>query len=222
MGPVCCNLFLGDEINRTSPKTQSALLQVMEESAVTIDGKTIPMPQPFIVIATENPVGSAGTQLLPESQMDRFMVCLSMGYPDMKDEIEIVKGKFSQNSLNDVQAVMNADRLLSLREEVNGIYVHDNIYQYVGKLVTATRSHDMITLGVSPRGTIALVRMAKAYAYICGRDYVIPEDVAEVFADVARHRLVLSSKARIGHVSADRLLDDILKNTKKPSVREKR
>lgn len=221
MGAVYCNLFLGDEINRTSPKTQSALLEVMEESAVTIEGQRIAMPQPFIVMATQNPVGSAGTQLLPESQMDRFMVCLSMGYPKMEDEIQIVKAKFLPQKDTKVQAVIDAKELLLLRGEAEQVFVHDQVYDYIGRLIEKTRNHEMIALGVSPRGTIALVKMAKAYAYICGRDYVLPEDVDSVFADVARHRIVLEAKARISHVSVEQLIEDILRTTKKPSVQEK-
>lgn len=221
MGAVYCNLFLGDEINRTSPKTQSALLEVMEESAITIDGRRFEMPQPFIVMATQNPFGSAGTQMLPESQIDRFMVCLSMGYPKMEDEISIVKGKFRPAQETEVQNVIDAQELLALRKEASAVYVHDEIYEYVGRLVEKTRNHEMIALGVSPRGTIALVRMAKAYAYISGRDYVIAQDVDSVFADVARHRIVLEAKARISHVSVEQILEEFLRTTKKPSVREK-
>lgn len=221
-GAIMCNLFLADEINRTSPKTQSALLEVMEESAVTIDGRTIPMPQPFIVIATQNPVGSAGTQLLPESQLDRFMVCLSMGYPQMKDELAIVKGKFLGADHYAVDAAINGEKLLELRNEVLEVFVCDEVYEYVGALVTKTRNHDYVELGLSPRGTIALVRMAKAYAYIYGRDYVLPEDVAGVFADVSRHRLVLAPKARISHVTTEQIIQEILRVTDKPTVRGKR
>lgn len=221
MGAVYCNLFLGDEINRTSPKTQSALLEVMEEAAVTIEGHRIPMPQPFIVMATQNPVGSAGTQLLPESQMDRFMVCLSMGYPKIEDEIQIVKTKFLPQQDTEVRAVIDAEELLSLRAEAEQVFVHDQVYDYIGKLIEETRKHDMIALGVSPRGTIALVKMAKAYAYICGRDYVLPEDVGYVFPDVARHRIVLETKARISHVRVEQLIEDLLLRIKKPSVQEK-
>lgn len=221
IGAVYCNLFLGDEINRTSPKTQSALLEVMEEGAVTIDGKQVMMPQPFMVIATQNPVGSAGTQMLPESQLDRFMICLSMGYPSMEDEIRIVKEKFKPINKTKVNAVMNGEELLEHRSEVEKIFVHDQMYDYVGKLIEKTRSSEQISLGVSPRGTIALVKMAKAYAYLCGRDYVRPEDVQEVFLDVSRHRIVLASKAKMAHMTANQVLEDILKSTKKPTIREK-
>lgn len=221
-GPVMCNVFLADEINRTSPKTQSALLEVMEEFAVTIDGTTLPMPDPFIVIATQNPVGSAGTQPLPESQMDRFMVCFSMGYPKMQDELQIVKNKFVNKNMYQINAVMDAQKLIQHKNEVKEVYVHDSVYDYVGSLINRTRKNDYIELGVSPRGTVALVKMAKAYAYVSGRKYVIPEDVAEVFGDVVRHRIVLSPKARISRVSVDALIDDIIQTTPMPSVREKR
>lgn len=171
-GAVMCNLLLADEINRTSPKTQSALLEVMEEGRVTVDAISKPVPEPFIVIATQNPIGSAGTQLLPESQMDRFMICMTMGYPDIKDEIEIIKGKSKRVSELDIQPVIHAEHLLAMQETVGNIFIHDAVYQYIGELVKATREHDLIELGVSPRGTIALTKMAKANAFLQNRGYV--------------------------------------------------
>lgn len=220
-GAVMCNLFLADEINRTSPKTQSALLEVMEERKVSVDGVEIQVPNPFIVIATQNPFGSAGTQLLPESQVDRFMICMSIGYPDMKYEIEIVKGKVWNNPMENIQGVMTGQELLELRKVAEEIYVHDAIYEYIGKLVKATRKHDLIELGLSPRGTISIAAMAKSYAFLGGRDYVLPEDIQLVFPDAALHRLRLNSKARIHHVMVDAVIEQILKNTPKPTVRDK-
>lgn len=220
-GAVMCNLFLADEINRTSPKTQSALLEVMEEGKVSVDGVEIQVPNPFIVIATQNPFGSAGTQLLPESQVDRFMICMSMGYPDMKHEIEIVKGKVWKNPMENIQEVMTGQELLELRKVAEEIYVHDAIYEYIGKLVKATRKHDLIELGLSPRGTISIAAMAKSYAFLRGRDYVLPEDIQLLFPDVALHRLRLNSKARIHHVTVDAVIEQILENTPKPTVRDK-
>ena len=215
---VNCNLLLGDEINRTSSKTQSALLEAMAEGCVTVDGVTRRVPEPFVVIATENPVGSVGTQLLPESQLDRFMICMHIGYPDMKYELEIVKGKITTDPLDLVEPVMNGAQLLRLQDEIHKIYIHDAVYQYIGKLVNATRKHSLIELGISPRGTIALARMVQALAYLRGRNYVLPVDVEDVFIDVEAHRIQLNGKARVNRVTAEQILKDILEGTTKPSV----
>lgn len=215
-GPIMCNLFLADEINRTSPKTQSALLEVMEESAVTIDGVRHPVPQPFIVMATQNPKGSAGTQLLPESQLDRFMIALSMGYPDMDSEVAIAKGKSVRNAVEQVRPILNTTTLLQLQELVEQVHVHDNIYTYICRLVQATRENPYIELGLSPRGTLSLVRMAKAWAFIRERNYVNPGDVYQVFKNVAKHRIVLNTKARVTHTTEEAVLDTILKEVKQP------
>lgn len=215
-GAIMCNLFLADEINRTSPKTQSALLEVMEEGCVTIDGETREVPEPFIVMATQNPKGSSGTQLLPESQLDRFMICMSMGYPELKDEVEILKGK-STSSVQQIRSVLPLEQLLLMKEQVEEVYVSDRLYSYVATLAQATREHQYIELGLSPRGSIACVRMIKAWAYLKGRDYVLPEDVAEVFLDVAKHRIVLNTKARVARVSAAGVLQEILAKVKQPT-----
>lgn len=220
-GAVMCNILLADEINRTSPKTQSALLQVMEEKKVTVDGVTRAVPEPFVVIATQNPVGSAGTQLLPESQLDRFMICMTMGYPDMQYELEIVKGKSGGTSVEAVKPVICGADLLNMQVRVEEVYIHDAIYQYMGELVQATRVHPMIELGVSPRGTIAVARMVKALAYLRGRGYAIPEDVTDIFMDVTAHRIRLNSKARVNHVTARAVLEEILGRIPRPSVRRK-
>lgn len=219
-GAVMCNLFLGDEINRTSPKTQSALLEVMEEKSVTVDGITRNVPDPFIVIATQNPAGSVGTQLLPESQLDRFMLCMTMGYPEMDDEIAIAKGKSNSISLDEVETVILADDLIQIRKEVDKVFIHDKIYEYICTLVRNTRENPYIELGISPRGTISLAKMAKAMAFLAQRDYVIPEDVATVFLDVSSHRILLNAKARVGHVTAQNILLQILEQVKKPAARK--
>ncbi len=216
-GPVLCNLFLADEINRTSPKTQSALLEVMEEGVVTVDGASHRVPEPFIVIATQNPKGSAGTQLLPESQLDRFMVSMSMGYPDMADEMEIAKGKSISLRNTMVMQVLQAQELVDLQKFVEKVYVHDNIYKYIVKLVEATRDNPYIELGISPRGTIACTRMAKAIAFLNGRNYVIPGDVAQVYTDIAKHRIVLNTKARVSRVKEEAVLQQILADVKQPT-----
>lgn len=215
-GAVMCNLFLADEINRTSPKTQSALLEVMEEGMVTVDGKSRKVPEPFIVMATQNPKGSAGTQLLPESQLDRFMICMSMGYPGLDDEVEILKGK-SGSSVLQVNPVLSMEQLVSVKEQVEEVHVSEPLFMYIATLSKATREHAYIELGLSPRGSIACVRMAKAWAYLRGRDYVLPEDVADIFLDVAKHRIVLNAKARVGRVSAAAVLEEVLSRTKQPA-----
>lgn len=216
-GAAMCNLLLADEINRTSPKTQSALLEVMEEGNVTVDGVTREVPTPFIVIATENPIGSAGTQMLPESQLDRFIICISMGYPDMQDEINIIKDRREENPLNNVVPAIMAEDLVQMQREVAEIFVHDEVYKYIVRLVTATRENEMLDLGISPRGTLALSKMVQARAYLQKRDYAIPEDVAAVFPDVAVHRVRRSAKAKLNHKSEAEVLMQILKETPKPS-----
>ena len=194
-GAVFCNLFLADELNRTSSKTQSALLEVMEESKVTVDGVSHPLPSPFTVIATENPFGSSGTQLLPESQLDRFLICLSVGYPSHEAAVDILKNS-TGGGLEQVGSVISGAHLLELRKQTETLHVEDNIYEYLTQLTEATRQHPHIALGVSPRGGIALLKMARAMALMRGGNYVIPEDVLAVIDDVWRHRIHLNSKAK--------------------------
>lgn len=215
-GAIMCNMFLADEINRTSPKTQSALLEVMEESKVTIDGVSRPVPEPFVVMATQNPKGSAGTQLLPESQLDRFMICISMGYPNLWDEVEILRGK-SGASEKPLLPVLSREELLRMKAQVDEVQVNEALYSYVATLSKCTREHAYIDLGLSPRGSIAIIRMAKAWAYLEGRNYVLPEDVAGVFKDVAKHRIVLNTKARVARVTEGAVLEEVLAQTKRPA-----
>ena len=217
-GAVMCNLLLADEINRTSSKTQAALLEVMEEGRVTVDGETHEVPQPFVVLATENPVGSSGTQMLPESQLDRFMVSLSMGYPDHQSLVELLRDRQKVNPLELARTVITREEVLKLQSEVQDVYVADDVLDYIAKLAEATREHEMIVLGLSPRGTLALCRMAKAAAYMSARDYVIPKDVQTVFKDVAAHRMVLDSRARYQEKSAREILDEILAEVPQPKV----
>ena len=217
-GAVMCNLLLADEINRTSSKTQAALLEVMEEGRVTVDGETHEVPQPFVVLATENPVGSSGTQMLPESQLDRFMVSLSMGYPDHQSLVELLRDRQKVNPLELARTVITREEVLKLQSEVQDVYVADEVLDYIAKLAEATREHEMIVLGLSPRGTLALCRMAKAAAYMSARDYVIPKDVQTVFKDVAAHRMVLDSRARYQEKSAREILDEILAEVPHPKV----
>ena len=194
-GAIFCNLFLADELNRTSSKTQSALLEAMEEGKVTVDGIPHPLPAPFTVIATENPFGSSGTQLLPESQLDRFLICLSMGYPSHEAAVDILKNSAGEG-LKQVQSVITVERLTELRKQAETIHVEENIYDYLVRLTEATREDARIALGVSPRGGIALLKMARSMALMRGGEYVIPEDVLAVIDDVWRHRIHLNAKAR--------------------------
>ena len=221
-GAAMCNFLLADEINRTSPKTQSALLEVMEEGQVTVDGVTRKTGRPFIVMATENPAGSAGTQLLPDSQLDRFMICVTMGYPDKEDEIEILKRNQKGRPAVRTSNVFGPDILCKMQEEAADTYVHDLIYGYIADLVEATRSHGLISLGVSPRGAVALAAMSRARAWLKGRKYVVPEDVSEIFVDTAAHRIQLSAKARVGHVRPADLLRQIEEKVPAPSIRIRR
>jgi len=214
-GAVYCNLFLADEINRTSPKTQSALLEVMEEGNVTVDGVTRPLPSPFTVIATENPLGSSGTQMLPESQLDRFMVCLSMGYPKHDAAVDILRDN-AKNPLSLLQNVISIEQLEALRQKTNDMFVHDSIYDYIVTLVEKTRESRLFSMGASPRGSIALLRMAKAMAVLSGRDYVTPEDISSVFLDVLGHRVKLGTKARAEGKNVSEALEELFAEVKVP------
>ena len=220
-GPVLCNLFLADEINRTSSKTQSALLEVMEEGQVTVDSISYKTPQPFMVIATENPIHIAGTQPLPESQMDRFMVCLSLGYLSKKDEIDLLKIKQTNNPLDTIQPIVTKEELIEMQEKVKEIYVSDEIYSYIVDLVSATRNHSDIRLGISPRGSIQLMNLAKAMAYIHDRSYVIPSDIKEIIVDVFKHRILLSSQAKGKQKTSEEIISGIIHEVKEPRIKEK-
>lgn len=218
-GAVMTNLLLADEINRTSSKTQSALLEAMEELHVTVDGATYPLPSPFLVLATQNPVGSGGTQMLPNSQLDRFMIKISMGYPDFESQVNILRERHTENPLNRIHAVVDLEELQDLIWQTAAVEVQDCVYEYVTKLTQATREHPMIQLGVSPRGALALCRMTKAYAFVRGRDYVMPEDVAAVFPDVCGHRLTLGTKARMMEEKPETIVLSILDSVKMPVVK---
>ncbi len=217
-GAAICNLFLADEINRTSSKTQSALLEIMEEGRVTVDGVTRNMPDPFVVIATENPIGSIGTQMLPESQLDRFMVQLSMGYPDKLSEIEILKGRQGVNPLDSVVAVATAEDIVKMQKVSEEIYTDEKIYEYIAAISEATRKNELIELGLSPRGSLAVAKLCRAHAFLSGRAYVTPDDVTAVFFDAAMHRVVLSPKARIANTDVYSVLCDVLKSVPLPKI----
>lgn len=215
-GAAMCNLFLADEINRTSSKTQSALLEVMEEGRVTVDGITREVPKPYTVIATQNPIGSAGTQMLPDSQLDRFMVRLKMGYPDLQSEIDILKDRHTSDPMELVQKVVTSKDILNMQNLVSNIYVSDIIFRYIANLVAGTRSHALVQLGISPRGALAVAKMSKASAFLYGRDYVIPEDVQQIFCDVCEHRIILEPQAKLDDMTARKILDRLIVETKIP------
>ena len=212
-GIVFCNLLLADEINRTSSKTQSALLESMEEKRVTVDGVKMELPDPFMVIATQNPVGSAGTHNLPESQLDRFMIKLTVGYPDKEREIDMLKSKETSNPLDDVRSISDADSFKKIQDIVSNIYIRDNVYKFIIDIVDKTRNHDDIKLGVSPRGSLAISNMARANAFLDGRGFVTPDDVIEVAKDTLSHRIIMAEKGG-RYINADEIIDSIIKETK--------
>ena len=220
-GAAMCNMLLADEINRTSPKTQSALLQIMEESRVTVDGNTYDLPEPFIVIATQNPIGSIGTQKLPESQMDRFMIRLSMGYPQMEDEISIMKNRLEPDKRDiQVECVLNEGDIKEIKDKVASIYVDDSIYEYVAKIVAKTRVRENIIQGVSPRGSIALIAMAKAEAFLRGNEYVLPSDIKNIVIETFAHRVVTNVAGAAGNEMAKKEITGILTTVPVPQIGE--
>ena len=218
-GAILCNLFLADELNRATSRTQSALLEAMEEGQVTVDGVSHPLPRPFTVIATQNPTGAAGTQLLPDSQMDRFTVRLSVGYPQPKDELDMVLARQGGvTPLNAVRQVVTAAELVSMQEAVGKIYMKESLIAYVVSLVSATRQHPQISRGASPRATLAIVSMAKATAYMNGRDYVLPEDVQTVFVGTVSHRILLSNEAQNLGLTENAVLTELMSKISAPKV----
>src|SRR5690625_3133444 len=215
-GPIFGNIILADEINRTSPKTQSALLEGMEESSVTVDGVTVSLKKPFFVMATQNPIEYEGTYPLPEAQLDRFILKLKMGYPLMEDELEILMRTSKDHPINNIESVMNQEELLIIQQEVKDIFIAKNIQQYIINLVTLTRNHKKIYLGVSPRGSIALMRASKSLAYIRGRDYVIPDDVKYLAPFVLAHRLILTPEANYDGQTNEEIIDQIVESVNIP------
>ena len=217
-GAIMTNLLLADEINRTSSKTQSALLEAMEERQVTVDRVTHPLPEPFVVLATQNPIGSAGTQELPNSQLDRFLMKLSMGYPDLASQIAILKERSEAEPLQTVCAVAGQTELREAVAQTRKTHLADTVYDYIARLSEATRVHPMVRLGISPRGALALCRCAKAAAFAARRDYVLPQDVQEMAPYVFSHRLMLSAKARLNELSAESVVTEILSCTPMPAM----
>ena len=218
-GAVLCNLFLADELNRATSRTQSALLEAMEEGQVTVDGITHQIPKPFTVIATQNPTGASGTQLLPDSQMDRFMVRLSLGYPSRKDEANMVLSRQNGNPLTELEPLFNGEQIELLRDTVAQTYIGEAVVNYIVELIDATRHHEDILRGASPRATLAVTAMAKAIAQLRGRDYVIPGDVKEVFVTTLAHRMVLTPKAEGQGLVAESILRQILEQVAAPKLR---
>jgi len=217
-GAVLCNLFLADELNRATSRTQSALLEAMEEGQVTVDGMSYPVPQPFMVIATQNPVGAAGTQLLPDSQMDRFMIRLSLGYPAHDDELNLLKRKQGKALLDQVEPILTSTELENMREQVDQIHVDPLLLNYIVTLISTTRRHPDLLVGASPRASIALTGISKALAYLQGRDYVVPKDISPLFVDTLAHRLILRPGAENENISAEKILDGILKSVPAPRI----
>lgn len=217
-GSVFCNLLLADELNRTSPKTQSALLEVMEERRVTAEGVTREVPRPFLVIATQNPLGSAGTQRLPESQTDRFMISLSLGYPDFESEVAMANAVEAGSAVERLRPVAAREDLLAMQAEVQAVTMREEVSRYLVSLVAATRSHPALTAGASPRATVSLVKMAKAAAWFDGRDYVTPADVCEQFPYVAAHRVILTAEAEMDGGDTAALLREAAARVKKPPM----
>ncbi len=216
-GSVFANLFLADELNRTSPKTQSALLEVMEEGTATVDGVTRPLPKPFVVIATENPMGSSGTQMLPESQLDRFMICVTMGYPSHEAAADILKEETVRKTV-DINAVMTADELIEVRKAAEKVFVHDSLYDYMVTLVEETRKNVMFDAGASPRASIALLRISRALAVMDGRDFVTAMDVQKELVNVLSHRVKLSGRAKAEGFDAARAVRELLQSVPAPRM----
>ncbi|WP_147515371.1 AAA family ATPase [Massilibacterium senegalense] len=215
-GAVMCHLLLADEINRTTSRTQAALLEAMEESKVTVDGITYELPKPFIVIATQNPFGSYGTQFLPQSQLDRFMMKLQMGYPDFQSQVEILRDRQDKQPLDSVVPVLTKEELINMQNAVNQVFVADEILEYITHLTEATRNHELILQGISPRGALSINRLAKAHAFVNGRDYVIPEDVIEIFIDAVSHRIILEQKSKVANHHVSKILKELLEGIKTP------
>ena len=217
-GAILCNLFLADELNRATSRTQSALLQAMEEGEVTVDNRTYPVPEPFSVIATQNPTGAKGTQMLPDSQMDRFMLRLSIGYPSHQDETEMIRRKQKGITMENVMQMVSREELMQLRREVEKVYVKDEIIEYIVDLCSATRSHPAIIQGASPRASLALTALSKATAWIQGRDYVLPKDVRFIFRDCIEHRLIWSQETG-GSAAHGQVLSEILGSVRAPAIK---
>lgn len=217
-GAIFCNLFLADELNRTSSRTQAALLEAMEERQVTVDGHSYALEKPFSVIATQNPVGASGTQLLPDSQTDRFTVRISMGYPDFDSECQMLLNRSKQNPLDNVKQVITVDELIDIQSKVKEVFVSEDMAKYIVMLVTATRQSSLFSRGASPRATLSLKDMAKAAAFADGRDYIVPRDIQNIFVRTISHRVILSSESTAKRINTDSALKEILRTTRQPKI----
>lgn len=217
-GAIFCNLFLADELNRTSSRTQAALLEAMEERQVTVDGHSYALEKPFSVIATQNPVGASGTQLLPDSQTDRFTVRISMGYPDFDAECQMLLNRSKQNPLDNVKQVITVDELIDMQSKVKEVFVSEDMAKYIVMLVTATRQSSLFSRGASPRATLSIKDMAKAAAFADGRDYIVPRDIQNIFVRTISHRVILSSESTAKRINTDSALKEILRTTRQPKI----
>lgn len=217
-GAVFCNLFLADELNRTSSRTQAALLEAMEERQVTVDGVSYPLEKPFFVIATQNPAGASGTQLLPDSQTDRFMIKISLGYPSEEAEQRMLLSRMSDNPLDSVRRVVDREGFCSLQEDVRNVYVDEELARYIVSLVGATRKSPLLSRGASPRATLALTEMSRAAAFASGRDFITPKDISNVFEPTLSHRIILSGDAASQRIGESAVLREILKKVKAPRI----
>ena len=218
-GAILCNLFLADELNRATSRTQSALLEAMEEGQVTVDGVSHPLPEPFVVIATQNPTGAAGTQLLPDSQMDRFTIRMSLGYPAPNDEVAMVMSRQKKNPMSDLLRLFDRETLVAMQDAVSQTHIEEEVVDYAVRLIDATRKSPSLLRGASPRATLSVVAVAKAVAQLRGRDYVTPRDIQEVFLKTVAHRLLLTPKAEGSGVNAEKILADIVAAVPAPKLR---
>lgn len=221
-GPIMGNIILADEINRTSPKTQSALLEGMEEKSITVDGITRKLESPFFVMATQNPIDYEGTYPLPEAQLDRFLLKMNMGYPTLEEEVEVLSRARSTPPIDEIEPVISLDELRSLQQQVKNVYTSESVRLYIAELSRYTRSHPHVYLGVSPRGSIALMKASQALAFMAGRDYVIPDDVQQLMPHVFAHRIILTSEARFDRVETNDVIEEARRHVTVPvhEVRE--
>ena len=218
-GAAMCNFLLADEINRASARSQSALLEAMQEHSVTVDGVTHRLPEPFFVLATQNPTGSAGTQLLPDSQTDRFIMRLSIGYPGPEEEMDLLLRKHGDYAEEPIREMIDVSAIIAMQNQVSRVFIHEAVYKYILRLIHATRNHEAIQQGASPRCTVALAALAQAAAYVEGREYVLPGDVAAMYEDCTSHRIILTPQAERDRISSREILSQILKSTSMPRLK---
>lgn len=217
-GSAMCQILLADEINRTSPKTQSSLLEIMEEKQVTVDGITYKLPQPFMVLATQNPIEYLGTYSLPEAQMDRFFIKISLGYPTPGEEVHILSRFLQDNPLDSLEPVADSNDIIEIQEQVKQVYIDKTLKNYVVEIVNSTRNNDLIALGSSPRGSLAVCRAGQAWAYMNGRSHVLPEDIKKMLVPTLSHRIVLKQEAKLKKISAVDILTSIIEKVYFPLV----